>query len=121
MGMVGNLENKLAGMGDITNKIDALSNDLEKRMPTPVEKLEMRSKDSYPYNLKLTDYWAEKEGNYDAMGGTEDEQEGEPKEYTLTQADVDADYSDSQIKTSFEENPYEEEDEEDYTLNEYKE
>jgi hypothetical protein len=114
MGMVDNLEGKLSSMGDITSKIDALSNDLEKRMPTPVEKLEMRSKDSYPYNLKLTDYWAEKEGNYDAMGGTEDEIEGEPKEYTLTQQDVDADYSDAQIKDSFDENPYEEE----YIVNE---
>jgi hypothetical protein len=39
------------------------------------------------------------------MGGTEDKIEGEPKEYTLTQDDIESDYSESQIKNSFDEDP----------------
>lgn len=108
MGALDALENKLNSMQNITAKIDDLENQLEKRIPTPEEKLEMRSLSSYPYNLKLTDFWAEKGGIYDVMGNNEDE--SEPKEYVLTQQDVEDDYSESQIRDSFvDDNPYEEE------------
>lgn len=108
MGALDALENKLNSMQSITAKIDDLENQLEKRIPTPEEKLEMRSLSSYPYNLKLTDFWAEKGGIYDVMGNNEDE--SEPKEYVLTQQDVEDDYSESQIRDSFvDDNPYEEE------------
>ncbi len=62
----------------------------------------MRSFDSYPYNQKLTDYWSEKEGPYDAIA------DAKKKEYVLTKDDVDNSYSESEIKNSF--NDYEEED-----------
>jgi hypothetical protein len=95
-------------MENITTKIDDLENQLEKRIPTPEEKLEMRSLSSYPYNLKLTDFWAEKGGIYDVMGNNEEE--SEPKEYVLTQKDVDDDYSEASIRDSFvDDNEYEEE------------
>ena len=42
-------------MRAISAKIDSLENELEKRAPTPTEKIEMRSLDSYPYNIKLSD------------------------------------------------------------------
>jgi hypothetical protein len=109
MGMLDNLEGKLDSMDGITSKIDNLENELEKRAPTPEEKIEMRSLDSYPYNLKLTDFWAEKDGQYDVMGmnGENDE----PEEYTLTQKDVEEEYNESEIRSSFaDDNPYEEED-----------
>jgi len=108
IGMVSKLEGQLTAIDGIGNKIDKLENELEKRAPTPEEKIEMRSLDSYPYNLKLTDFWADKEGKYDVMNT--DDQEGEPKEYTLTKDDVDGDYSEAQIKRSFDDtDPYEEE------------
>jgi len=102
------LENKVASMSNITQKIDSLEQELVKRAPTPVEKLEMRSLNSYPYSLKLTDYWADKEGAYDVMN-TEPKKE----EYVLTKDDVDSTYSDIAIKQSFsgeKNNLYEEED-----------
>lgn len=109
MGVLDQLDQKMASMDGITSKIDNLENELEKRAPTPDEKLEMRSLDSYPYNLKLTDFWAEKEGQYDVMGVNDDN--AEPKEYTLTQDDVNADYNETSVKNTFnDDNDFDEED-----------
>ncbi len=104
MGMVNNMSNQLQSMDAISGKIDDLEGELEKRAPTPEEKIEMRSLDSYPYNLKLTDFWAEKEGQYDIMSDKD-------KEYVLNKKTIDSDYSDSNIKDTFDnDNEYEEED-----------
>jgi len=98
MDMVGKLETQLHSMEEISKKIDFLELELEKRAPTPEEKIEMRSLDSYPYNLKLTDFWATQKGQYDILGSEDKEEE---KEYVLTQDDIESDYSDSDIKSSF--------------------
>jgi hypothetical protein len=107
MDKLSDLEAKLARMDSVANKIEDLEKELVKRNPTPVEKLEMRSLSSYPYNIKLSDYWSDKEGQYDVMNK-------EPKEYVLTKDDVDNEFSYSQIKDTFdepsEEQEYEEED-----------
>ena len=105
------LESRVANMTDITNKIEGLEQEIIKRNPTPVEKLEMRSLHSYPFNQKLSDYWADKEGMYDVMGTS-----NKPKEYVLTKGDVDSTYSDASVKNSFSipENPYTEDDLPDY-------
>ena len=99
------LESRVASMDSINGKIESLEQEMIKRNPTPVEKLEMRSLSSFPYSQKLTDYWATKEGAYDVMNN-------KPEEYSLTNDDVDYDYSESEIKKSFNVNPtdYEEED-----------
>jgi hypothetical protein len=97
------LEAKLQRVDDVSAKIENLEQEIVKRNPTPVEKLEMRSLDSFPYNQKLSDYWGEKHKNYE----TGDEK----KEYVLTKDDVDSEYSYSQIKDSFKTpTDYEEED-----------
>ena len=83
-------------MTAIGQKIDSLEAEIEKRNPTPQEKLEMRSLDSYPYSVKLSDYWADKEDHYDVM----DTKKEEPEEYVLTQQDVD-DYNPQEIEKSF--------------------
>jgi hypothetical protein len=100
------LEARISRMDSVSAKIEDLENEIIKRNPTPVEKLEMRSLSSYPYSQKLTDYWADKEGAYDVMGKDKKE------EYTLTNKDVDYDYSEPDIKKSFSVNPedFEEED-----------
>lgn len=100
----GDLEDKLDVMDDMITKIDELETEFEKRNPTPEEKLEMRSLSSFPYNLKLTDYWADKDDHYDVMG--DDIETDEPKEYELTPEDIESDYNESEIEGSFE---YEEE------------
>jgi hypothetical protein len=92
-----NLNQSLEKMSAMGSKIDNLEHEVEKRNPTPEEKLEMRSLDSFPYSLKLTDYWAEKEGNYDAMNQQKDGKE----EYVLTQDEVDRDYNAIEVKDSF--------------------
>lgn len=94
----GEMQSQLANMENISKKIDNLETQIEKRNPTPVEKLEMRSFDSYPYNLKLTDYWSEKEGAYNML-----DKGNEEEEYTLTQNDIDSEYNEPQIKSSFDE------------------
>lgn len=100
------LEAKIASMDAISNKIEDLEQEIVKRNPTPVEKLEMRSLSSFPYSQKLTDYWADKEGQYDVMN-----KNNEPKEYVLTQDEVDNTYSEPEIKKSFGvEDEFEEED-----------
>jgi hypothetical protein len=48
--------------------------------------------------MKLTDFWNQKAGNYDAMKGDQEE-EGE-KEYVLTQDEVDRDFNPQEIKDS---------------------
>ena len=103
------LTGKLNSMDAISSKIDNLEHQVEKRMPTPKEKLEMRSLDSYPYSLKLTDYWAEKDGQYDVMNNGKEPQK---KEYILTKDDVNSDYNESNIKNSFDVNDNEFEEEE---------
>jgi hypothetical protein len=97
MNMVNKLEQQLSSMDQITSKIDGLEKEIERRNPTPVEKLEMRSLDSYPYNIKLTDFWNEKSDTHD----TGSDLGQKPEEYTLTQDDVNQAYSDKEIRNSF--------------------
>lgn len=108
LGMVDKLEGQLSSMGQISAKIDGLEKELEKRIPTPDEKVGLRSKDSYPYNIKLSDFWADKK---DSPYSNEEEEEGKDAEgnYVLTQDDVD-NFDANNIKQSFKENPFEEED-----------
>jgi hypothetical protein len=96
MGMVDKLENQLASMSAISDKIEGLEKEIERRNPTPKEKLEMRSLDSYPYSVKLSDFWADKGDRYDTGADSD-----KPEEYVLTQKDVDDSYSESNIEDSF--------------------
>jgi len=86
------LESQVSGMDNVINKIDDLEKEIEKRNPTPVERLEMRSMNSFPYSVKLTDFWQDKEG-YEA---TEENEE----EFVLKQSDVD-NYNEKDIRKSF--------------------
>jgi len=94
------LEQRISSMGAISDKIESLEKEIIKRNPTPVEKLEMRAMDSFPYNIKLSDYFKDIDGY---------ETEQKPKEYVLTKDDVDS-YTDTSVKDSFNIPDYEEED-----------
>ena len=74
-------------------KIENLKAEFEKRNPTQTEKLNLRSLDSYPFNIKPTDYWANKntQGGYEAYA---DNSEPTTQEYTITNDDVDNPTSD---------------------------
>jgi|LakMenE01Jun11ns_1017448.scaffolds.fasta_scaffold9955951_7 hypothetical protein len=100
------LETKLASMDSLTAKIDNLESEFEKRNPTPEEKLEMRSLDSFPYNLKLTDYWAGKEGAYNVLNNDNNNltsmgKQPAEKEYVLTRDEIEKDYSEGDVSDSF--------------------
>jgi len=97
---LGDLEQKLAQMDAVMAKIDELGAKVEASKPkTGVEKLEMRSLDSYPFNEKPQEFFAHKQGEMAASG---------KNEYVLTKDEVE-NYPTDVIKTSF--NPEQQEDE----------
>lgn len=86
------LEGKLAQMDGIIAKIDELGAKIEQsKPPTPVEKLEMRSLDSAPFNEKPQEFFAKKQDEMKASG---------KNEYVLTKDDV-LNYNKEDIKKSF--------------------
>lgn len=96
------LESKIANMDTILSKIDELGSKVEQmKEPTPQEKLEMRSLDSYPFNQTPTTFFQDKMGQMSQSG---------KNEYVLTKQDVES-YSPEEIKDSFnadeEENEFE--------------
>jgi hypothetical protein len=74
------LEQKLAEMNNIMVKIDELGSKVEQMKPqTPQEKLELRSLDSYPFNQKPQEFFAQKQGEMEMTG---------KNEYVLTKDDI---------------------------------
>lgn len=93
-----NLESSISKMDTIASKITKLEQDIQ----TPEEKLELRSLDSYPFNMKLTDYWEEKaakDKNYRISTG-KDVADGEETEYVINPDEVD-NYNESDVENSF--------------------
>jgi hypothetical protein len=101
------MEDKLAEMDSLVQKIDLVDAKLEKYRPkTAQEKLELRSLDSGPFKQNLADFFKDKEEDMERSG---------KNEYVLTKDDVE-NYSASEIEQSFNE-PMEDED--DMILNRY--
>jgi hypothetical protein len=90
-----NITNSLGAVDNILAKISKIESDIK----TPEEKLELRSLDSYPFNVNLKDYWETKGDENDNYTITNGEEEGTRK-YKIDLSDV-SDYSDDQIKQSF--------------------
>ena len=86
--LIDSIKNLLVKVDNNNSEIEALKAEFEKRNPTQTEKLNLRSLDSYPFNVKPTDYWAEKakQGGYEAYS---DNAEPTTKEYVITNDDVD--------------------------------
>ena len=65
-------------------KIEDLKKDIERRNPTPKEKLELMSTKSDIFNVKPKDFWDDKEknGNYEIVDGDRKEK------YTITKRDL---------------------------------
>lgn len=89
------LEMKLGNMDAVLDKIEQLGSKVEQMKPaTPQEKLEMRSLDSYPFNQKPQEFFANKQDEMRASG---------KNEYVLTKSDVE-NYSKEELAKTF--NPY---------------
>lgn len=55
---LGEIKTEVNKLGDkLASTENELKQELRKRVPTPNEKLELRSMSSYPYSTKLSDYW----------------------------------------------------------------
>lgn len=91
-GQIKNMEEKLASMDNLIQKIDLLDAKVEKYRPkTAQEKLELRSLDSGPYKQNLADFFKDKEVEMEKSG---------KNEYVLTQDEVE-NYSPNEIKKTF--------------------
>ena len=97
--LIDTINNLLSKVDSNNSEIEALKAEFEKRNPTQTEKLNLRSLDSYPFNIKPNEYWDEKakQGGYEAYS---DNAEPTTKEYTITNDDVD-NPSDDIAKTFF--------------------
>lgn len=92
MGKLEDLEQKLSQMDSIFQKINDLETTVEKYRPKSAEeKLQLRALDSYPYNQKLSDFFLEKEPQFEKQG---------KQEYILKPEDVE-DVDKTQIRKSF--------------------
>jgi hypothetical protein len=86
------LENKLSAMDDIIGKLNTLETKIEKyRVKSPEEKMELRTLDSGPFNQKLSQFFEDKEEEFEATG---------KDQYVITPDDVES-YSPHDIKRSF--------------------
>lgn len=86
------LEGKLSQMDNVISKIDGLETKVENmKEPTAVERLEMRSIDSYPFNQKPSDFFSQKQLDMKASG---------KNEYVISKEDV-SNYNDKQVRDSF--------------------
>ena len=96
------LQSSLSKIDTVSNEIQSIKKDIQSQKPKA--KLELRSLDSYPFNVKLTDYWNDEKlkDNYEINGGTPDaqSQDGEVKVWKLD-ANEAKDYSNVDIKKSF--------------------
>lgn len=109
---LGKVDSKIEALLQTLNKMETMINnnnqeianfkaEFEKRNPTQTEKLNLRSLDSYPFNVNPKDYWAQKgadpNSNYSGFSNN-----GEPttQEYVITNNDVD-DFSERDMENSF--------------------
>lgn len=86
--LIKTINNLLTKVDSNNSEIESLKAEFEKRNPTQTEKLNLRSLDSYPFNVKPNEYWAEKakQGGYEVYS---DNDEPTTKEYVITNDDVD--------------------------------
>lgn len=96
------LQQSLSKIDMVANELNIIKSDLQSQRPK--EKLELRSLDSYPFNVKLTDYWDDEKlkDNYEITSRNPDgkSQDGSTKVWKLNPDDV-KDYSATDIKKSF--------------------
>ena len=92
--------NKMETMINQNNeKIESFKAEFEKRNPTQTEKLNLRSLDSYPFNVNPKEYW-ENKNRQDGYSTYYDNNEPTTKQYKITNNDVD-NFNERNIANSF--------------------
>lgn len=109
---LGEVDDKIESLLQSLSKMEAMINnnnqeiakfkaEFEKRNPTQTEKLNLRSLDSYPFNVNPKDYWAQKGADPNSnYSGYSNNEEPTTKEYVITNSDVD-DFSEREMQDSF--------------------
>jgi len=96
------LQTSLSKIDTVANELNVIKADIQSQKPK--EKLELRSLDSYPFNVKLTDYWDDEKlkDNYEITSRKPDgkSSDGDVKVWKLNPQEV-KDYSATDIKKSF--------------------
>ena len=96
------LQQSLSKIDTVATELNTIKKDIQSQKPK--EKLELRSLDSYPFNVKLTDYWNDEKlkANYEITSGAPDAEskDGEVKVWKLDPNEA-KDYSNVDIKKSF--------------------
>ena len=85
IGMLDGFEKQIDSSNE---RMETLRAEIEKRNPTPVEKMSIRAKNSYPFNITPDEYWKDKEAtsNY----SPEDDNNGaDDPVYQITKDDID--------------------------------
>lgn len=104
MGKFDALQQSLSKIDVVSNEVSSIKKDLQAQKPK--EKLELRSLDSYPFNVKLTDYWNDEKlkDNYEITDGSTPDAEsadGEVKVWKLDPKEDGKDFNVTDIKKSF--------------------
>jgi hypothetical protein len=97
------LQASMSKIDNVSSEVASIKNDLDRQKPK--QKMELRSLDSYPFNVKLTDYWNDDKlkDNYEVTDGSTPDGEsadGQVKVWKVTPEDVNQ-YNQTDIKKSF--------------------
>jgi hypothetical protein len=98
------LKTQLSSTKDnFSQELKNVQRELAKRNPTPEENLYMQSIYSYPYNIKLTDFWTAKDNGDSFKGNVSriNPEKTEEEEMILRMSDINKDYNERDISNSF--------------------
>jgi hypothetical protein len=88
-------------------KLEDLKAEIERRNPTDIERINLRSQNSQPFNVNPGEYWSEvkdKNPNYQIISDNEVSPNDEDKVYTITDDDL-RDFNTSEVEKSFSDFP----------------
>lgn len=92
---------------DNDNKINDLKAEVEKRNPTDIERINIRSQNSQPFSVNPGEYWdgvRAKNPNYQVVSDNEVSPNEEDKVYTITDDDI-KDFNTREVEKSFSDFP----------------
>lgn len=85
IGMLDGFEKQIDSSNE---RMETLKAEIEKRNPTPVEKMSLRAKNSYPFNITPDEYWKDKEATSNYSPDDDNNGADDPV-YQITKDDID--------------------------------